>query len=348
MRRIAHYLEVEDMFIRGEIVDIEFTKHINVIDGSSCDAGDSGIGKTFMFDSLNEAYENRKLTSDKNLHFFSSIRTANNLQFTENDCIILDEANYAPNELDQILQMVRQSLCYLIVIGRLYIKQLEYAVDSIYTVVYDQDHDVFTLQHTFEPSDNHTIFNTVATEDSTSIASVYSECLEKEVIPVFGRSNFFDIYKRNVESPILLIADMPKFGPELFKLIFRLRDKYLGTYDFVYLFLPECFEQICVLLTGVRVQESKEKYFDSEEMYERILQADCGVHWGKNSVSKDLDAFKRLYRFRDSEIIKDLCHVVIGRSSSMGMFYQVSLLSDAMDREYYYHCSAKNKTDTGK
>lgn len=86
------------MFIRGDIVDIEFVKHINVIDGSSCDAGDSGIGKTFMFDSLNEAYENRKLTSDKNLHFFSSIRTANNLQFTENDCIILDEANYAPNE----------------------------------------------------------------------------------------------------------------------------------------------------------------------------------------------------------------------------------------------------------
>lgn len=153
------------MFIKGENIDIEFLDHINLIEGKSTHIGDSGEYKSFLYETLSEYYENGKIQSDKNLHFFNKIRSASNINFTSEDCIILDEANYVPALLNDLLELIRNTKAYLIIIGRLYLKQLEYSVSAIYSVEYKNER--FSLNRTFLPSTNDRSYNVIATEDST-------------------------------------------------------------------------------------------------------------------------------------------------------------------------------------
>lgn len=328
------------MFIKGSIIDVEFLNHVNVIGGDVLGIENSGILKTYLFKSLMEAYENYSLVTDKNLHFFDSIRSLHGLTFTSNDCIIIDEFNYAPSELNYLLSIVRDTKCYLVVIGRLFVKQLEYSVDAVYSVSYEEKTNFFKLEHVFKPSCRGTTdLVGIATEDSRSIANVYSDALDSDVVPVYGRSNFFNAYKIFKDTDILLIADKAKFGPELCRLILRLRDKFKDSSGNIYMYLPDCFEEICVKLVNSNIVINEDLYFDAEEMYEKILIYQCGVHWVKNNVKKCLADFSLKYDFTKSSILQDLYNVYVNKKDSrLGKFYAVHFLQK----------TSRSKNDIGK
>lgn len=123
--------------ISGDIINFKSEFHINIIESPVNKLGDSCTYKTFLFSSLSSAYENRQLESNCELFFDTTMRGVSSHLLTNNCCLILDEANYEPKELDKLLQLVRQTGCYLIIIGRLFIKQLEYSVDAMWQVEYN-------------------------------------------------------------------------------------------------------------------------------------------------------------------------------------------------------------------
>lgn len=150
--------------LKGDLIDFKSEFHINVVEGDVDHLGDSATYKTFLFNSLISAYENRQLDSNCELFFDTTMRGVSSHLLTENSCLILDEANYEPKELDRLLQLVRQTGCYLIIIGRIFIKQLEYSVDALWQVVYSNGR--FRLEQMLKPTRNDRSYDTIACEDS--------------------------------------------------------------------------------------------------------------------------------------------------------------------------------------
>ena len=242
----------------------------------------------------------------------------------KNSCLILDEANYEPRELDSLLQLVRNTGCYLIIIGRMFIKQLEYSVDAVWQVRYDNKK--FILEHTFKPSKNDRSYDTVTCEDSTSVASVYSEYLLREIIPVFGRSNFFKVVKKSYgTNNCLLIADRAKFGPELLSLALRVHDRFEIDDVELNLYLPQCFEEVCLDLIGEVPKGLDSAFFDHEEYFEALLSQSVS-DWDKSKLTESVLRMKANYDFSRSRILADLKSIVNGSQlSQFKMFYNVRI-----------------------
>lgn len=306
--------------LKGDIIDFKSEFHINVIEGSINRLSDSATYKTFLFSSLSSAYENRQISSNCELFFDLTMRGVSSHLLTSNSCLILDEANYEPRELDKLLQLVRQTGCYLIMIGRMYIKQLEYSVDAMWHVVYDGKR--FRLEQLLKPNANDKTYSTVACEDSTSVAAIYTECLLRETIPVFGRSNFFKVVKKNYNN-CLLIADRAKFGPELLNLVLKIRDKLVLNEIELDLYLPQCFEEICLELVDEVPKVLDPQFFDYEEFFENQL-SDILNDWNKSNLTRSILQLRSHYDFNKSRIILDLKDIVDGTSNSkFNMFYKV-------------------------
>lgn len=310
--------------IEGDIIKFKSEFHINIVDSPIEQLGNSATYKTFLFSSLSSAYENRQIESNCQLFFDSTMREISSRLLTKSCCLILDEANYEPKELDKLLQLVRQTGCYLILIGRLYVKQLEYSVDAIWQVKYDGER--FSLDHLLKPTKNDRVYDVVACEDSTSVAALYSEYLLREIVPVFGRSNFFKIVKMSYDKVnYLLIADRAKFGPELLALALRVCDKFRTDKVELNLYLPQCFEEICLDLVGEVPTSLDPEFFDYEEFFERRL-SDSVSSWDKSNLTSSVLKLKAAYDFSKSRILADMNSIVNGASESkFNMFYKVKL-----------------------
>lgn len=286
-----------------DIFHFESSDHINVL---GCEHGlifDSGTRKTFLFRSLQSRQNMGRLQSNGRVRLVDSPYTLSGIRLTAEDCVIIDELNFAPREIDGLLAAVREANAYLIVIGRILIKQLEYSVDAIYTFSYASGR--FHVEPYFSNTSRQSYCaDAVVCEDSTSVAAVYSQNLEQEVIPACGRSNFYRFIRRNEVA--FIIADKPKFGPDLLNLIYRIgasgcRLRYL------LLFLPACFEEIvCEVSVDVASGSDiadKSDFFDEEQYYE-FLAAEAG--WDKKNVTKAVAGIADLFRRNDSAILKDM------------------------------------------
>lgn len=286
------------------IFNFESHDHINVL---GCEQGlvfDSATHKTFLFRSLQSQQNLGHLSANCTVRLVDSPYTLSGINFTSEDCVIIDELNFAPREIDALLASIKKAQAYLIVIGRILIQQLEYSVDAIYAFTYDAGK--FHVNKYFSNvSQQSYIAKTVVCEDSTSIAAVYSQALEQEVIPACGRSHFYKFIKQSEIA--FVIADKPKFGPDLLNLIYRA--KVSGSkLQYLVMFLPACFEEVvCEAAADTRQDVSepdKADFFDEEQYYECLAEKKAG--WDKGNVTKSVAALMNVLNLKNSAILEDM------------------------------------------
>ena len=120
-----------------EILHAEFPDKVNVITGENSIGNSSGRGKTFLFSRLKELWERREVECNKRLVLLENVAMIRDMAIDDDRCFILDEANFAPKDLEYLLWLAQTTGGSLIVIGRMYVKQLTYSVDAIYGLKYD-------------------------------------------------------------------------------------------------------------------------------------------------------------------------------------------------------------------
>lgn len=265
---------------------------------------DSATRKSFLFTLLKNEQNLGKLESNCRVRLIDSPYTLAGIRLSAEDCIIIDELNFAPREVNSLLDEVRSANAYLIVIGRILIKQLEYSVDAIYTFHYADGR--FTMKPYFQNSESQPFQAGIAAcEDSTSVAAVYSRKLEDEVIPVRGRSNFYKFIKN--QRVAFIIADKPKFGSDLLNLIYKVKTSGCKI-KYLVMFLPDCFEEVvCEIANGTDALEDmpgQDQFFDREQYYEYLASAI--TKWDKNNVTSSVAFLMDHYDMDASEILEDM------------------------------------------
>ena len=288
--------------IRCENVLLEFCNHVNVLGGDTYTVFNSATKKSFLFNTLVMNRNNNKLQSNCTIALLDSPMEFETTKIDSDTCIILDEANFAPSILDKMFQVIRENNAYVVIIGRLLVRQFEYAVDAIYSIKYESG--CFSNYRVF----NNAAFKRVSsvfTEDSTAVASIYTDCINVEVVPVFGRSNFYKYIKREVAP--LIIADIPKFGNELLTLIWRVNNSNSDV-NWINGFFFSSFEQILASLffeNYAEIDKESKSSFDRENYFEKFLNNNSKL-WNKKDVIQSLKNIKECYDFMDSVIIRDL------------------------------------------
>ena len=123
--------------------------HVIVWNGKDNLAFDSGTGKTFLFRELLGLDSQHRLYSNKHLIMSDDVRVLSTMSYTSDDCVIIDEANLKPHHLYDLFCKIRDANAYIIVMGRLLIAQLEYAVNSIYEFELDVDREFSIINHVY-------------------------------------------------------------------------------------------------------------------------------------------------------------------------------------------------------
>ena len=212
--------------IDGDTVSLESEEHIILLGAKQGAVFESGTHKTHFISELRDQVTNHLLESNKNLIIVDQVSTAGDLrELTEDDCVILDEANLNVGILETFVERVRRSHAYLISVGRLMVRQLDCSVDAVYCINYDGE---FKIEQVFEPCGVNPVKNDgVYCEDCGAVAGVYEECLNTSVVSVGGRFGFI----RNVKgSAPFIIADKPKSGGKGGKSLRKLLD--VGKIDY--------------------------------------------------------------------------------------------------------------------
>ncbi|MDD7332930.1 MAG: hypothetical protein PUG70_00885 [Lachnospiraceae bacterium] len=287
--------------IKCEVLDFSFEDHISIIGNSDGLLFDSGTYKSFLYQSLYDQQKLNKLESNCNVHFIDSPYVLSGIELKSSDCIVIDEANFAPEGLNELMQSVRKGNAYLIAIGRIYVKQFEYSVDSIYT--FEMKNGMFAMHKYFENAIvQKNICDVVVCEDSSVVAALYSKVINDDVVSANGRSNFYRNIKQSNNA--FLIADKPKFGQELLYLIYRIKNSNSCVKKLL-LFLPSCFEEIiCEVARLTSFDYECSNSFDLEMYYEKIACEKLG--WDKRKVAKSFFLLETKYDFLSSKILKDL------------------------------------------
>lgn len=125
-----------------------FTKHVNVIGGTDGMGFNSGTCKTYFYRRLVEEQLLGRIVTSNKIFLAQSPYAWSGIQLSSNYCVIIDEANFAPRELINLFEAVRKANAYLVVIGRMHVKQLVYSVDSIFKL-----NDDFSLSQVFTTFD---------------------------------------------------------------------------------------------------------------------------------------------------------------------------------------------------
>lgn len=295
-----------------------FYHHVNIIGGPGAEALDSGVRKSYFFSELERLATEKNLESNMPLWLIDRASLVGDVSIiTSNMCVIMDEANFSPNDINRIFERVREVNAYLITIGRLFIKQIEYSVDAVYEV----NMDLQLVKKFVNKTSNSVVFDVATTEDSAAVAYLYGTVLPVEVIPVLGRSRFFKYIKDS--SKPLLIADRAKFGGELLLLLERLnKESYVGVLS---LFLPESFEEIVLDIIGYDYKDFPDTEFDKEVLYEKILKEEI-PWWNKNKLSNSVEYLTGKYSIRQSSLLKKL--IAIFNGVGCEYFYQEHILSE--------------------
>lgn len=315
-----------------DLFSFESEEHVILWSGKDNLALNSGTHKSHLFAIMEAKLLDKQMFASKNLILLNDVTNAHNLKFSDEDCLILDEANYSPSKLDIIFRKIRDANAYMIVIGRLFIKQLEYSVGAIYEFEYNAQHIEFraVFSQTHKGCSRHDL---IVCEDSTQVASVYAETLREDVRPVYGRSNFYSNIKRSGEP--LLIADYPKFGADLVKLLYKIFSDAVRTrMNDITLFCPDCFEKIVCEVAALNNVElpnlNTEDYFDAEYYYEAL--AENIPLWNKSKVAASVIDMQKVWDFSKAKTLQELYSFVYKGDEDISTHCYRINLSDFMRR----------------
>lgn len=109
-----------------------FDKHVNLICGVDGISFNSGTYKTYFFSSLENEQRLGTIKTDNWLSLISDPYVLADVKVTPNHCVIIDEANFAPKQLMELLSSLQKDNAYVAIITRLSVKQLVVPVDAIY------------------------------------------------------------------------------------------------------------------------------------------------------------------------------------------------------------------------
>lgn len=291
--------------IKCDAFEFSSENHINILGAEDGLIYDSGTHKSHLMAILGEYQTEGALESNCVIHLADSPFIMANLDFHSNDCIIIDEWNYAPGQINDLLQRVRAANAYLIFIGRMNVRQLEYSVDAIYTFEYVDGR--FPVKKYFgNTARSEWKSETVVCEDSAPVAALYAEILDYDSIQVAnGRSNFFKYIKDF--GVAFLIADKPKFGQDLLSLVYQLKSNHYPV-RYLLLFLPDCFEEVLYEAAEnagmIKNDLNREVYFDNEVYYEKAV--DALEQWDKRKVARSIAELRMVLKFDQTEIMQDM------------------------------------------
>lgn len=320
--------------IKGGNVDLTFYHHVNIVAGSKGLGLDSGENKSYLFSVLEEYQNNGLLETNVELVLLSSVESAKNIKITPDTCILIDEANFAPKHLEWLFNEIKASNAYLIVLGRLNVKSLEYSTDAIYKLNFIEGQ--FTISQFFQNKCVEKCIDNYYTEDSTSVAAIYTNFLEEEVQPVSGKNRFFKFIKNDRE--VLIIADKPKFGSVLITLLYQCLSGG-SKLEKIHAFFIESFEQVVcsvVFEDYANILNEAKNSFDSETFLETFLAENLD-EWNKKKLVSSLKEISKKYNFNESCVLKDLKEFCDSKDFCTENTYEFNLSSDEFKTRFIEH-----------
>lgn len=252
---------MEPLHFRGDVLDCTFYKKVNVIGGTDGFGMNSGMQKTHLFNSLQDGINNGVESCNYRVVFLSGMFEDEILDINEPLVYVVDEMNLSLKKNTKIFRSVEGTNKYLIAIGRLFIPQLQYSIDSIYSI--DLLDNKFYLKNSigFESRNRMNEIYSGITEDNENTALFYNRLLRDfdvnaTVVPACGKDKVPRlVWAMGSLSKVFLIVDNPKFGSILMRIIERIDNNNVNS---LLIFAPDCFEE---LLLG---------FFDSEPLSEFV------------------------------------------------------------------------------
>lgn len=231
--------------------------------------GNSGIGKTTLYEKINECNTRKGSTrfsmkSSAPVYALSGNYTLDNAAVStiRNSIFVIDEgAEYLNTQL--LASMILGSSNYFLIISRHPLPMLPYSYHSIYTLEtrFESDTYITEMREVFS-NGNVTSIDSIITEDSNSGRQMFKACYNiVEDTELTGNSNLAtEIEKRDANTSILVFADGAALGPYinlLSELIHTRNNKMV-------LWAPESFEYV-LLTSGIVYRGDVQKILESPE-----------------------------------------------------------------------------------
>lgn len=313
--------------IKGTGIDFRFDHHVNLIGGA--DFLDSGNGKTRLYEHMLKLFNNGLLYANKTLVFMPTIESAKIISLDSSICLILDEVTFSPEQLNELFMIIKNSDSNVIVVSRLFVKQFECSVDAIYRLSCNSQGN-FILDRYFKNGLGNKRTDVIVCEDATSIAFVYTDALQENVIPANGKDLIYKHIKRS-KNP-LVIADKPKFGISLLNLVYKCAG---STTETIQCFLPSCFEEIVLEIEFPEqygnVMQQAYVAFDAENAIEDYLNDKSDV-WDKEHTAQSVKDLVNTYDLSKSSVLGELAELYQGKAKLSDRMYCIDVAqSDIKD-----------------
>lgn len=258
--------EASMLEFKSSIFCFSFKHHVNVIGGYHDNGSDSGTYKTVFFKRLIDEYTNKHLICNKTLLFISNITDLNAISFSSDLCIICDEMNLSPKFLEDIYKKILESNGYLITIGRLLPKGVQFDIDAVYCL--DSFNEPFTLNQVFQYGNLSNNPDVYVTEDDDIAAGLFSIMLSVHVQAAAGNGNVPRLCKRK-QYPFIIV-DSHKFGCILLQML-----NYCKKLKNVNIFAPACLEELLVDSTDNDTCALVVDTVNNEKYFEQLLKKVC-------------------------------------------------------------------------
>lgn len=240
--------------------------------------GESGRGKTTLFDMINEYNRFGKesgvsIACDREIVAVSGDKWEDDIRKNPGKIIVIDEDSHFIRSSD-FARMVGGSDNYYLLITRNYLSQLPISVDEIYRLVGKKNKRfsrIFTdISKMYDKPDESALPfrpQVIITEDSNSGYQFFNFIAQKNGIQCISAGGKAGVYRELAKHPdekVVVIADGAAFGAEIGDIV---KQQELCP-NRVGIFLPESFEWVILSSGAVSIKDSDklytpEKYADS-------------------------------------------------------------------------------------
>lgn len=250
--------------------EFELKRNITIL------CGDSGRGKTTLFDMISEYNRFGKnsgvsISCDRPIYALRGGSWREELEKKDDSIIVIDEDSHFI-KTEEFASALKGNSNYFLLITRNYLPQLPYSVDEIYEISGNKNKRFKAVYHEAErifddPDKNSLPFvpDIIITEDGRSGFKFFSAAAKMGIVCVAanGKSNIIDVLREYRDKRVVIVADGAAFGPE----IRALAEQQKLSYGKLAIFLPESFEWL-ILSAGVVEIKRMEMLVNPEEYAE--------------------------------------------------------------------------------
>ena len=259
--------------------------HVDLYRNITIVRGDSGTGKTTLFDMITDLTRlgdksGINIASDKKCVALIDTDWRNQLSNTTDSVVFIDEG-FEPIRSEEFAKVIRNTDNYYVIFCRENLHELPYSVDEIYKIktsgkyhkfekIYkSNDKHFYSLNGRYGNTKNISI---LLTEDSHSGLQFFENYFKDSEVKCFSsgsNSAIFNWLSEHKNDRIFIVADGAAFGSEIDRVL-KLRTS--ASSNFI-LCLPESFEWLILnsgLIKGEKISEILENpsdYIESGEFF---------------------------------------------------------------------------------